>query len=356
MRRNNMAAWSDNIRKVEPYVPGEQPKDTDVIKLNTNENPYGPSQRVKNAMMDIDTLRLYPDPTASALVDVLAEYHGVDPSQVFVGVGSDDVLAMSFLTFFNSDKPILFPDITYSFYDVWAELFRIPYERPALDENFRLVKEDYYRENGGIVFPNPNAPTGIYEDIKNVEDIVSHNKDSIVIVDEAYIDFGGESALGLIDKYDNLVVVRTFSKSRSMAGLRIGYAISNPVLIKALNDVKYSYNSYTMNRPSLIMGTESVKDDEYFKETVSKVVATRERFVEAIKPLGFTCLPSSANFVFATHKDIPAKEIFQAAKDAHIYVRYFDKPRIENYLRISIGTDEEMDKFTEFLANYIQER
>lgn len=351
-----MAAWSDNIRKVEPYVPGEQPKDTDVIKLNTNENPYGPSQRVKNAMMDIDTLRLYPDPTASALVDVLAEYHGVDPSQVFVGVGSDDVLAMSFLTFFNSDKPILFPDITYSFYDVWAELFRIPYERPALDENFRLVKEDYYRENGGIVFPNPNAPTGIYEDIKNVEEIVSHNKDSIVIVDEAYIDFGGESALGLIDKYDNLVVVRTFSKSRSMAGLRIGYAISNPVLIKALNDVKYSYNSYTMNRPSLIMGTESVKDDEYFKETVSKVVATRERFVEAIKPLGFTCLPSSANFVFATHKDIPAKEIFQAAKDAHIYVRYFDKPRIDNYLRISIGTDEEMDKFTEFLTNYIQER
>lgn len=351
-----MAAWSDNIRKVEPYVPGEQPKDTDVIKLNTNENPYGPSQRVKNAMMDIDTLRLYPDPTASALVDVLAEYHGVDPSQVFVGVGSDDVLAMSFLTFFNSDKPILFPDITYSFYDVWAELFRIPYERPALDENFRLVKEDYYRENGGIVFPNPNAPTGIYEDIKNVEDIVSHNKDSIVIVDEAYIDFGGESALGLIDKYDNLVVVRTFSKSRSMAGLRIGYAISNPVLIKALNDVKYSYNSYTMNRPSLIMGTESVKDDEYFNETVSKVVATRERFVEAIKPLGFTCLPSSANFVFATHKDIPAKEIFQAAKDAHIYVRYFDKPRIDNYLRISIGTDEEMDKFTEFLTNYIQER
>lgn len=351
-----MAAWSDNIRKVEPYVPGEQPKDTDVIKLNTNENPYGPSQRVKNAMMDIDTLRLYPDPTASALVDVLAEYHGVDPSQVFVGVGSDDVLAMSFLTFFNSDKPILFPDITYSFYDVWAELFRIPYERPALDENFRLVKENYYRENGGIVFPNPNAPTGIYEDIKNVEDIVSHNKDSIVIVDEAYIDFGGESALGLIDKYDNLVVVRTFSKSRSMAGLRIGYAISNPVLIKALNDVKYSYNSYTMNRPSLIMGTESVKDDEYFKETVSKVVATRERFVEAIKPLGFTCPPSAANFVFATHKDIPAKEIFQAAKDAHIYVRYFDKPRIDNYLRISIGTDEEMDKFTEFLTNYIQER
>lgn len=350
-----MAAWSDNIRKVEPYVPGEQPKDTDVIKLNTNENPYGPSPRVKDIMQDADALRLYPDPTASILVDAIAEYHGVDPSQVFVGVGSDDVLAMSFLTFFNSDKPVLFPDITYSFYDVWAELFRIPFERPALDDSFRLVKEDYFRTNGGIVFPNPNAPTGIYEDIADVEDIISHNRDSIVIVDEAYIDFGGESALGLIDKYDNLVVVRTFSKSRSMAGLRIGYAVSNPVLIKALNDVKYSYNSYTMNRPSLIMGTESVKDDEYFRATIAKVVATRERFVEAIKPLGFTCLESSANFVFATHDTIPARDIFEAAKKAHIYVRYFDKPRIDNYLRISIGTDEEMDAFVSFLTKYVQD-
>lgn len=350
-----MAAWSDNIRKVEPYVPGEQPKDTDVIKLNTNENPYGPSPRVKDIIQDADALRLYPDPTASILVDAIAEYHGVDPSQVFVGVGSDDVLAMSFLTFFNSDKPVLFPDITYSFYDVWAELFRIPFERPALDDSFRLVKEDYFRTNGGIVFPNPNAPTGIYEGIADVEDIISHNRNSIVIVDEAYIDFGGESALGLIDKYDNLVVVRTFSKSRSMAGLRIGYAISNPVLIKALNDVKYSYNSYTMNRPSLIMGTESVKDDEYFRATIAKVVATRERFVEAIKPLGFTCLESSANFVFATHDTIPARDIFEAAKKAHIYVRYFDKPRIDNYLRISIGTDEEMDAFVSFLTKYVQD-
>lgn len=350
-----MAAWSDNIRKVEPYVPGEQPKDTDVIKLNTNENPYGPSPRVKDIIQDADALRLYPDPTASILVDAIAEYHGVDPSQVFVGVGSDDVLAMSFLTFFNSDKPVLFPDITYSFYDVWAELFRIPFERPALDDSFRLVKEDYFRTNGGIVFPNPNAPTGIYEGIADVEDIISHNRNSIVIVDEAYIDFGGESALGLIDKYDNLVVVRTFSKSRSMAGLRIGYAISNPVLIKALNDVKYSYNSYTMNRPSLIMGTESVKDDEYFRATIAKVVATRERFVEAIKPLGFTCLESSANFVFATHDTIPARDIFEAAKKAHIYVRYFDKPRIDNYLRISIGTDEEMYAFVSFLTKYVQD-
>lgn len=351
-----MAAWSDNIRKVEPYVPGEQPKDMNVIKLNTNENPYGPSPKAAEAIQDPDLLRLYPDPKASLLVDTIAAYHGVAPSQVFVGVGSDDVLAMSFLTFFNSDKPILFPDITYSFYDVWAELFRIPYERPALDKNFRLVKEDYYKKNGGVVFPNPNAPTGIYEDLVNVEDIISHNSDSIVIVDEAYIDFGGKSALELIDKYDNLVVVRTFSKSRSMAGLRIGYAISNPTLIKALNDVKYSYNSYTMNRPSIIMGTESVKDDDYFKAMVAKVVATRKRFVENIKPLGFTCLDSSANFVFATHESIPAKEIFESAKNAHIYVRYFDKPRIDNYLRISIGTDKEMDRFVEFLKKYVENR
>ncbi len=351
-----MAAWSDNIRKVEPYVPGEQPKDMNVIKLNTNENPYGPSPKAAEAIQDPDLLRLYPDPKASLLVDTIAAYHGVAPSQVFVGVGSDDVLAMSFLTFFNSDKPILFPDITYSFYDVWAELFRIPYERPALDKNFRLVKEDYYKKNGGVVFPNPNAPTGIYEDLVNVEDIISHNSDSIVIVDEAYIDFGGKSALELIDKYDNLVVVRTFSKSRSMAGLRIGYAISNPPLIKALNDVKYSYNSYTMNRPSIIMGTESVKDDDYFKAMVAKVVATRKRFVENIKPLGFTCLDSSANFVFATHESIPAKEIFESAKNAHIYVRYFDKPRIDNYLRISIGTDKEMDRFVEFLKKYVENR
>lgn len=350
-----MAAWSDNIRQVEPYVPGEQPKDTDVIKLNTNENPYGPSPRVSGVMQNPDLLRLYPDPTAAQLVNELARYHGVDPSQVFVGVGSDDVLAMSFLTFFNSEKPVLFPDITYSFYDVWAELFRIPYDRPALDDSFRLVKEDYYRENGGIVFPNPNAPTGIYESLEGVEDIIRHNSSSIVIVDEAYIDFGGKSALELIDKYDNLVVVRTFSKSRSMAGLRIGYAISNPVLIKALNDVKYSYNSYTMNRPSIIMGAESVKDDEYFKMTTAKVMATRERFAKAIAPLGFTCLPSSANFVFATHESIPAAEIFEAAKKAHIYVRYFNKPRIDNYLRISIGTDQEMDTFIEFLTEYVNE-
>ena len=228
-----------NIRQVEPYVPGEQPQHR-VIKLNTNENPYPPSPRVAEALgnLDADILRLYPDPEASALTEALAGYYGVDKNQVFVGVGSDDVLSLCFLTFFNSEKPILFPDITYSFYKVWAQLYRIPYECPKLNDEFRIVREDYYRENGGIIFPNPNAPTAIYEELDFIEDILSHNRDSVVIVDEAYIDFAGKSALELIGKYDNLIVVQTFSKSRSMAGMRIGYAISNPDLIRCLNNVK----------------------------------------------------------------------------------------------------------------------
>ena len=246
-----MNQWRENIRQVEPYTPGEQPKETGIVKLNTNENPYPPSPKVNEIHENLGDLRLYPDPTAGALVEAIAQYHNVDRSQVFVGVGSDDVLAMSFLTFFNSQKPILFPDITYSFYDVWAGLYRIPYETPALTEDFKIRKEDYYKENGGVIFPNPNAPTGIYENLTFVEDILKHNQDVVVIVDEAYIDFGGATALPLLEKYENLLVVRTFSKSRSMAGLRIGYAIGNQELIKALNDVKYSFNSYTMNLPSI---------------------------------------------------------------------------------------------------------
>ena len=352
-----MKAWESNIRKVEPYVPGEQPKVQDIIKLNTNENPYGPSENVRKAMeaIDIDRCRLYPDPDVTKLVKSIADYYGMDNNQVFVGVGSDDVLSMCFLTFFNGNKPVLFPDITYSFYSVWADLYRIPYEKQALDEDFNIKPQDYYKENGGVIFPNPNAPTGLYMGLDKVRDIIEHNRDVVVIVDEAYIDFGGETALPLIDKYDNLVVVRTFSKSRSMAGLRIGYAISNPELIKALNDVKYSYNSYTMNRPSLVLGVESIHDDAYFREKVGQIIATRERFVKEIAELGFTCLPSSANFVFATHESIPAKEIFAAAKENNIYVRYFDKPRIDNYLRISIGTDAEMDVFVSFLSKYVKE-
>lgn len=350
-----MAAWEENVRKVEPYVPGEQPKSDDVIKLNTNENPYGPSPRVLAKSLELEKLRKYPDPTASLLVDKLAEYHDVKPSQVFVGVGSDDVLAMSFMTFFNGGREILFPDITYSFYDVWAEMLKIPYRRIPVDENFRIRKEDYYGECGGIIFPNPNAPTGILVDLDFIEDILKKNQDVVVIIDEAYIDFGGTSALPLLDIYENLLVVRTFSKSRSMAGLRIGYAIGSEKLIRYLNDVKYSFNSYTMNMPSIILGAESIDDDKYFKDTVAKVMNTREWFSEKLKELGFHVLPSASNFVFAAHPKYTAEDIFVAAKQAGIYFRHFSAPRICNYLRISIGTDEEMQTVVKFLREYMKQ-
>lgn len=346
-----MKAWKANVRKVVPYTPGEQPNRPGMIKLNTNENPYPPAPGVRKALeeLDIDRLRLYPDPAASELVNALAEYYHKDPSCIFVGVGSDDVIAMAFQTFFNSDKPILFPDISYSFYSVWADLFGIRYERPALDENFRIVKKDYFKENGGIIFPNPNAPTGIYMELSEVEEIIAKNPESIVIVDEAYVDFAGPSALELVDKYDNLLVVQTFSKSRSMAGMRIGFAIGQPELIKYLNDVKYSFNSYTMNLPSLKLGAAAVKDEAYFRETVGKIVATRERVKKELAELGFTFPDSQSNFIFATHKEWPAKELFEELKKEDIYVRYFASPRIDNYLRITVGTDEEMDALLAFL-------
>lgn len=343
----------NHIRQVEPYVPGEQPQNK-VIKLNTNENPYPPAPGVGRVLreMDTDRLRLYPDPAVEDLTESLARYYGVKKEQVFVGVGSDDVLSMCFLTFFNGEKPILFPDITYSFYKVWAELYRIPYECPKLDENFRIVKEDYYKENGGVIFPNPNAPTAIYEELDFVEDIIAHNQDVVVIVDEAYVDFAGKSALELVGKYENLIVVQTFSKSRSMAGMRIGYAISNPTLIKYLNDVKYSFNSYTMNQTSIACGVEAVKDETYFKETVGNIVSTREWAKEELKKLGFEFPDSGANFIFAKHPEYDARELFEALKKENIYVRYWGSERIEQYLRITIGTREEMEQLFSFLRTY----
>ena len=351
-----MSNWESYVRKVVPYVPGEQPQEQRMIKLNTNENPYPPAPGVIRALKEFDTdrLRLYPEPTCKVLVDAIAEYYGLKSSQVFVGVGSDDVLAMCFLTFFNSGRPILFPDITYSFYDVWAELFNIPYERPALDEAFRIRREDYYGDNGGVIFPNPNAPTGVQEDLTFIEDILKHNRDVIVIVDEAYIDFGGESALPLINQYDNLLVVRTFSKSRSMAGIRIGYAIGNPALIHYLNDVKYSFNSYTMNTVSLICGSASIDDEAYFQEKRKQIIETREWSKKELAALGFRFQDSSSNFIFATHPDYPAKELFEALRGEHIFVRYFNKPRIDNYLRITIGTEDEMKALFRFLREYIR--
>lgn len=350
-----MKAWEANIRRVVPYVPGDQPKGDRLVKLNTNENPYPPAPGVERALreLDYDRLRKYPDPAASDLVQVLAEYYGVGQDQVFVGVGSDDVIAMSFLTFFNSDRPVLFPDVSYSFYKVWADLFQIPYETPALDEAFFIRPEDYYRENGGVIFPNPNAPTGLFMPLSQVEDIIRHNQDVIVMVDEAYIDFGGMSALGLLEKYDNLLVVQTFSKSRSMAGMRIGFAIGHPDLIKALNDVKYSYNSYTMNLPSLVLGTEAVKDEVYFRETLKKIIDTREWSKGRLKELGFAFPDSMANFIFACHERVPAERIFEALRAQQIYVRYFKQPRLSDHLRISIGTREEMEILFAFLEEFL---
>ena len=351
-----MSKWESYVRKVVPYVPGEQPKAKGIIKLNTNENPYPPCPGVREALeeMDYERMRLYPDPTCESLVEALAVNYGVKPENVFVGVGSDDVISMCFLTFFNSDKPILFPDITYSFYDVWAEMYRIPYKTKALDKHFNIVKEDYFEENGGIIFPNPNAPTGALMGLEDIEEIVSHNPDSVVIVDEAYIDFGGESAIGLTARYKNLLVVQTFSKSRSMAGLRIGYAIGDKKLIKYLNDVKYSFNSYTMNQASLVLGPLAVKDKWYFDETRQKIMDTRERVKKELSKLGFSFPDSKANFIFATHKSVKAEDIFNALRKKCIYVRYFKKPRIDNYLRITVGTDEEMDALLDFLKSYLK--
>ena len=349
--------WEENVRKVVPYVAGEQPNRPNMIKLNTNECPYPPAPGVRKAAENMESaaLRLYPNSNAQPLVDELAAYYGVKPEQVFVGVGSDDVLSMAFLTFFNSGKPILFPDVTYSFYDVWADLYRIPYHTCALDENWHMNPEDYKQPNGGVIFPNPNAPTGLLEDLSVIEEIVQANPDVVVIVDEAYIDFGGESALPLIKKYDNLLVVQTFSKSRAMAGMRIGYAMGNAKLIRYLNDVKFSTNSYTMNLPSQIAGTQAVKDRAYFEETRAKIMTTRERSKKRFAELGFTFPDSMTNFILVTHARVPARAMFDALKRERIYVRYFNAPRLDNSLRVSIGTDQEMDALFRFLEQYLRE-
>ncbi|MBR4992698.1 MAG: histidinol-phosphate transaminase [Lachnospiraceae bacterium] len=346
-------SYEANVRRVVPYVPGEQPKDKNVIKLNTNENPYPPAPGWREivASIDEDAFRKYPDPLITDLTHAIAAYHKVDTDKVFVGVGSDDVLSMAFLTLFDSDKPVLFPDITYSFYDVWADVYKIPYKKIPLDENFRIVASDYNIPNGGIVIANPNAPTGILESVDFIEGILKNNPDSAVIVDEAYIDFGGETCLPLLDKYENLLVVRTFSKSRCMAGLRIGYAIGNVKMIKYISDVKFSINSYTVNTPTIALGLASLNDNEYFEECCQRVIATRERTEEQLIKLGFKSTNSYANFLFVTHKDKKASEIYEALKERKIYVRYFNKPRIDNYLRISIGTDDEM----ETLVNTLKE-
>lgn len=341
-----MKQWEQNVRCVNPYIPGEQPQGINMLKLNTNENPYPPSPQVTEALKQFgaERLRLYPDPDSRALVKALADFYGLQQNQLFVGVGSDDVLAMAFMTYFQSGKPILFPDITYSFYDVWAKLYNIPFRQIPLDEQFHIRKRDYLIENGGIIFPNPNAPTGVLMALEEIEDLISRHQDVVVIVDEAYIDFGGISALPLLKKYDNLLIVQTFSKSRSLAGLRIGYAMGNPLLISYLNRVRNAFNSYTMNQLTQILGAAAVNDAAYFNKTNAKIIETREKVKSAFQRLGFRFQDSSSNFLFVTHPEFSAAVLYEKLRRVGIYVRHFTKPeRIANYLRISIGSDQEMD-------------
>lgn len=347
--------WESYVRRVVPYTPGEQPQVTDVVKLNTNENPYPPSPSVRAILEDFEygRMRLYPDPDSSVLVDAIAKRYNVKSSQVFAGVGSDDVLAIAFMTFFGSEKPVIFPNITYSFYDVWADVYRIPYKQIPLNSDFTINREDYITENGGIVIANPNAPTGVMETIENIEYIVKNNPDSVVIIDEAYVDFGGESCLPLVEKYENLLVVQTYSKSRSMAGMRIGFAIGSEKLIKYMNDVKFSINSYTMNPITQLCGAASMADEEYFRETVDRIIATRERSKARLADLGFVFPDSKTNFIFASPQKKSAQVIFEELKKRNIFVRYWNKPIICDYLRISIGTDEEMDRLFNALEEII---
>lgn len=347
--------WIKNLRKVEPYVPGEQSKDKDIVKLNANENPYPPSPEVIKAInnFDCNTLKFYPDANAAEFKAAIAEFYNVKKENVFIGNGSDDVLALSFQSFFNSEKPIAYPDITYSFYPVWCELFSIPYKNYPLGSDFRINADDYKAENGGVVIPNPNAPTSLGEGREFIEKIMDYNKDCVVIIDEAYVDFGGYSSVELTKKYENLLVTGTFSKSRSLAGMRIGFAIGSEKLISELEAVKNSYNSYTVNSIAMAAGTAAIKDVDYFNKTVSMVIKTREKVKDELRSLGFEVLESQTNFLMAAHPEKDMKDYFEYLKTQKVFIRYFNKPVINKYVRITIGTDEEMDIFLEKTKQYL---
>ena len=347
--------WTKNLRNIEPYVPGEQSKDKDIVKINANENPYPPSPKAAEVLKSFDTnkLRFYPSANSTKLKEAIAKYYKVDVSNVFVGNGSDDVLAVAFQSFFNSEKPIVYPDLTYSFYPVWCSLFGIKYKNYPVGDDFRINPEDYKEKNGGVVIPNPNAPTSLGEGLDFVEKILNYNQDSVVIIDEAYVDFGGTSSIPLIDKYENLLVTGTFSKSRSLAGLRIGFAIGSKALIDVMEAVKNSYNSYTVDSLSIEMGAASIEDDEYFKSACKKVIKTRERVTLELEKLGFDVLNSQTNFIFVTHNKHNMKSLFEYLKTQKVFIRYFSLPRIENYVRITIGTNEEMDIFLEKTKEFI---
>jgi histidinol-phosphate aminotransferase len=347
--------WSPIVHELDPYVPGEQPKVANLIKLNTNENPYGPSPQVLEAMKGEvnDLLKLYPDPNSDALKDALANYFSVEHNQVFVGNGSDEVLAHIFQGLLKQDKAILFPDISYSFYPVYCGLYKIDHQDVPLTDSFEIDPADYQQPNGGIIFPNPNAPTGRLLALDAIKVILAANPDSVVVVDEAYIDFGGETAISLVKDYDNLLVVQTFSKSRSLAGLRVGFAIGHADLIDGLERVKNSFNSYPLDRLSIAAGVASIEDEDYFQQSCQRIVDTRNKVTEELSQLGFDVLPSGANFVFAKHPKRDASAIAQALREKAIIVRHFKQKRIDQFLRITIGTDEECHALIEALKTIV---
>jgi histidinol-phosphate aminotransferase len=356
-RHGTKAGWREKIYKADPYVPGEQQDIPGLIKLNTNENPFPPPQEVENAIhrFQTDRLRKYPPTDTGKLRDALAEAIGTTRTQIFVGNGSDEVLALAFRTCFNSDKPVLFPDITYSFYPVWCRFFGIPYEEIPLDEDFRIRANEYARDNGGIVIANPNAPTGIAESREFIEYLLQANSNSVVIVDEAYVSFGASTAVPLVDRYDNLQITRSFSKIRSLAGIRLGLAYGSRPLIEALEGVKDSFNSYTVNSISIEAGFAATKERAYYQIQTEKIMRIRYQYMERLRALGFTVLDSKANFLFATHPEIPAKDLYEYLKSNLILVRHFNKPRIDNFLRISIGTEDEMRKLLERVTEYVNQ-
>ena len=353
-----MRFWSPEVRDLEPYVPGEQPKIQNLLKLNTNENPYPPSPKVVDAVQAVlahqaDALRLYPDPDATALKQAIAKQQNVDVSQVFVGNGSDEVLAHIFKAFFIQQEPILYPDITYSFYPVYSQFFGVQTKQIPLNEKFEIDISDYEQENGGIIITNPNAPTSIALGLDKIEQVLKANPNRVIVIDEAYVDFGAESAVELISRYENLVVCQTTSKSRSLAGLRVGFAIGQAHLIAALEAVKNSFNSYPIDRFAIAAAVASFEDQDYFQEQCEKVIASREKLVCNLTELGFNVLPSKANFIFATHSLHDAAQLAEKLREQGIIVRYFNKPRINQFLRITIGTDEQNQRLVDTLKMLI---
>ncbi len=348
--------WSKLIEELNPYIPGEQPKNQALIKLNTNENPYGPSPNVLGAIKSAitDKLKLYPDPESIELRKAIAKFYDMSPSNIFVGNGSDEILAFIFQGFLKKNKPLLFPNISYSFYPVYCKLYDITFQKIPLDMNFEINLEDYLIPNGGIIFPNPNAPTGIPKRVSDIEKLLKNNTDSVVVIDEAYVDFGTESSVYLIDKYENLVVTQSLSKSRSLAGMRIGCAFASKSIVEGLNRIKNSFNSYPLDRLAQIAGSEAFKDEEYFKQTTNKVIKARQFLVEEMSHLGFQSLPSGANFIFTKHNNKKAEFIFKELRDNDILIRFFESPvEINNYLRITVGSMEQMKQLIHVIKKII---